>query len=63
MMCEKIIECIDKFAPKKEVVIKTTTLWLANEKKTQLSTEIASSENGLKTPTPKIVPSIKINGL
>ena len=32
MMCEKIIECIDKFAPEKEVVIKNeTNSWITNE--------------------------------
>ena len=55
MMCEKRIECIDKFAPEKKLSIKMKrTRGLPTKLKTQWSVEIASSRTGMKIQTPKI---------
>ena len=62
MMCEKIIECIDKFAPEKKLSLKMKqTRELPTKIKTQWSNEIATYKNGLKIQNPKIISSMKIN--
>ena len=62
MMCKKI-ECFDKFAPGKKLSLKMKrTRGLPTKSKTQWSNEIASSKNGLKIETSKIISIIKLNG-
>ena len=62
---QKIKECFDKFEQVKDVVINNeTNSWnTKRSQKTQWSYDVASSESGLKIQTPKIISSMKINGM